>query len=171
VDSYLHDEIAKRHIPGLALAVIRHGRIEKLSTYGYANAEFSVLVGRSTRFQVASITKEFTSVALMMLVEAGQVKLDDPIGAHLDNLPESWWGLTIRQLLNHTTGLPDIINKASESLADTPDEAIKLLRDKPMEFAPGSQWSYNQTNYLLLQLLIERLSGMSFEKFCSASLR
>jgi CubicO group peptidase (beta-lactamase class C family) len=168
VDAYVRGEISKSHITGLGLAVIRHGRIEKLSAYGFANVELSVPLKPTTRLQIASMTIEFTSVALMMLVEAGKVGLDDRIGAYLDNLPESWQGITIRRLLNHTTGLPDYVNKASESLADTPDEAIKLLRDRPMEFASGTEWSYNQTNYMLLQLLIEKLSGQSFEQFCEA---
>jgi len=162
--------MTKRRIPGLALAVIRRGRIEKITSYGYANAEFSVPVTSSTLFQVASITKEFTSVGVMELVEAGELKLDDRIGAYLDNLPVKWRDVTIRQLLNHTSGLPDIINKASESLAETPDEALQLLRDKPLDFATGSQWAYNQTNYMLLQLLIEKVSGLSFEQFCKARL-
>jgi CubicO group peptidase (beta-lactamase class C family) len=170
VDAYVHNEMAQRHIPGLALAIIRRGRVQKMTTYGYANAEFSVPVRLTTRFQVASITKEFASVGLMMLVEAGQVKLEDHIGTYLDNLPASWRDLTIRRLLNHTSGLPDIINKASEALADTPQDALTLLRDKPMDFAPGSRWAYNQTNYMLLQMLIEKLSGQSFEQFCEKRL-
>src|SRR5579859_827780 len=170
VDAYVRDEMTKRRIPGLALAVIRHGRLEKITPYGYANVEFSVPVTSATLFQVASITKEFTSVGLMMLVEAGQVRLDGRIGAYLDNLPVNWRDVTIRQLLNHTSGLPDIINKASDSLADTPGEALQLLRDKPLDFAAGSQWAYNLTNYMLLQLLIEKISGLSFEQFCKARL-
>lgn len=79
------------------------------------------------------------------------MKLDDQIGRYLDNLPPSWREVSIRRLLNHTSGLPDIINKASEALADTAGDAINLLPDKPMEFAPGSRWSYNQTNYMLLR--------------------
>lgn len=170
IDAYVRNEMAKRHIPGLALAVIRRGRVEKMATYGYANAEFLVPVRLDTRFQIASITKEFTSVGLMMLVESGQVKLDDQIGHYLDNLPPSWREVSVRRLLNHTSGLPDIINKASEALADTAGDAINLLRDKPMEFVPGSRWSYNQTNYMLLQMLIEKVGGRRFDLFCEERL-
>ena len=97
VDAYVRNEMAKRHIPGLALAVIRRGRVEMMTTYGYANAEFSVPVRRDTRFPIASITQEFTSVGLMTLVESGQVKLDDQIGRYLDNLPPSWRAWTRRR--------------------------------------------------------------------------
>jgi hypothetical protein len=71
IDAYARDEMVKRHIPGMALAVIHHARIEKMATYGYGNAEFSVPVRRDTLFTIASIMKEFTSVGLMLLVEAG----------------------------------------------------------------------------------------------------
>jgi CubicO group peptidase (beta-lactamase class C family) len=170
VDRYVRNEMAKRHIPGVALAVISHGRVEKTATYGFANAEFSVPVRLDTRFPIASITKEFTSVGLMMLVESGQVKLDDQIGSYLDNLPPSWREVSIRRLLNHTSGLPDVIDAASEALADIAGDAINLLRDKPLAFAPGSRWSYNQTNYMLLQMLIEKVSGRHFGQFCEERL-
>jgi CubicO group peptidase (beta-lactamase class C family) len=93
-----------------------------------------------------------------------------PIGVYLENLPSLWREVTIRRLLNHTSGLPDIINTASEALADTPEKAINLLRNKPMEFSPGSRWAYNQTNYMLLQMLIEKMSGRSFRVFCEERL-
>jgi len=98
---------------------------------GNASDLTSVPVSRTTVFHVASITKEFTSVAVMMLVESGRLKLDEPIGHDLDDLPVNWRGITVRQLLNHTSGLPDIINKASEPLAATAGEALRTLRDNP----------------------------------------
>jgi len=106
----------------------------------------------------------------MTLVEAGQVRLDDHIGAYLNNLPANWREITIRQLLGHTSGLPDVIDGASEPLAATPEEALRLLEAKPMDFVPGSKWAYNQTNYLLLSLMIEKVSGEPFEKFCKMRL-
>ncbi len=171
VDTYVRDEMIKRHIPGAALAVIWHGRIQKRAFYGDANLEFSVPVTSNTVFNVASITKEFTSVAVMILVEAGKIKLDDHIGTYLNELPSSWQNITIWQLLSHTSGLPDAINQTtSDALADTSEEILRLLRDKPMDFPSGSKWSYNQTNYMLLGLLIEKLSGQSFTQFCTAQL-
>jgi CubicO group peptidase (beta-lactamase class C family) len=171
VDSYVRDEMTKRQIPGLALAVIRHGRIEKLATYGEASLEFSVPVTATTLFSVASVTKTFAAVGIMTLVEAGQLRLDDTVGTYLAELPVSWREVTIRQMLSHTSGLPDILIKHSaDPIAETPEATIQLLRDKPMDFAPGSQYQYNQTNYMLLGMLIEKLSGLPYAKFCETRL-
>jgi CubicO group peptidase (beta-lactamase class C family) len=87
VDAYVRDVMAKRHIPGMALAVIRQGRVERVASYGVASLEFSVPVTPTTLFHVASVTKSFTAVAIMKLVEAGKLKLDDPIGTYLEGLP------------------------------------------------------------------------------------
>jgi hypothetical protein len=94
--------MAKRHIPGVALAVIRQGRVERVASYGVASLEFSVPVTPTTLFHVASVTKSFTAAAIMKLVEAGNLKLDDPIGTYLEGLPQSWRMVKVRQLLGHT---------------------------------------------------------------------
>ena len=80
------------------------------------------------------------------------MSLDDHIGTYLDELPQNWREVTIRQLLNHTSGLPDILvnQYTTDTIADAPEDALRFLRDKPMDFAPGSQYRYNQTNYMLL---------------------
>lgn len=171
VDAYVRDVMARRHIPGLALAVIREGRIERVAAFGQASLEFRVPVRPTTLFHVASVTKSFAAVGVMKLVEAGQVRLDDPIGDHLAGLPEAWRGVTVRELLSHTSGLPDIVKPGSaDPIAQTPQEAMSLLRDRPMEFAPGTQYRYEQTDYMLLGLLIEKLSGRSFVEFCQSEL-
>ena len=171
VDAYVHDVMIKRHIPGLALAVIRQGRVTKMSSYGQASLEFSVPVTSTTIFNVASVTKTVTAVAVMKLVEAGKLNLDDSIGTYLEGLPDSWREVTVRQLLSHTSGLPDIVKSGTpDPIADTPEEAVSLLRDRPMDFVPGTQYRYNQTNYMLLGLLIEKLSGLSYTQFCQTQL-
>jgi CubicO group peptidase (beta-lactamase class C family) len=171
VDAYVRDVMNKRHIPGVALAVIRQGRVERVASYGVASLEFSVPVTPTTLFHVASVTKSFTAVAIMKLVEAGKLKLDDPIGTYLEGLPESWRMITVRQLLSHTSGLPDVVNSGNpDPIADTPEEVISLLRDRPMAFAPGTQYRYDQTDYMLLGLLIEKLSGLSYVQFCQTQL-
>jgi CubicO group peptidase (beta-lactamase class C family) len=168
VDRYLQAEMTKRMIPGLQVAVVRHGRIEKLASYGMANLELGVPVTNDQLFQINSTTKSFTSVGVLMLAEAGKFRLDDPIGEHLNGLPASWHDVTIRQLLNHTSGLPDVIDNpmTGTMLARTVPDALGLLADKPMMFPRGTSWSYNQTNYMLLGMLIEAKSGMPWPEFC-----
>jgi len=171
VDAYVHDVMAQRHIPGLALAVIRDGRLERLASFGQASLEFSVPVTPTTLFHVASVTKSFTAVGVMKLVEAGRLQLEDSIGMYLDGLPELWRGVTIVELLSHTSGLPDIVKSGSpDPIAETPEQAMSLLRDRPLEFAPGTRYRYDQTDYMLLGLLIAKISGVSFAQFCQRQL-
>jgi len=166
VDAYVRGEMAKRRIPGLALAVIQHGHIETISSYGRADLAFDIPVTSSTLFNVAPISKAFTAVNLMTLIESGRLRLDDHVGAYLDQLPPSRQDVTIRQLLNHTSGLPDIaVNQyTTDTVANSPQEAIQALRDRPMDFVPGGQYRYNQSSYMLLGLLIEKLSGQPYSK-------
>ena len=168
IDEYVQAQMVERRIPGMAVAVIQRGEIEKIGTYGKASVEFDLPVKPSTLFSVASISKSFTSVAIMTLVEAGKLRLDDPIGSHLRDLPSAWHAVTVRQLLSHTSGLPDISvdDYTTTTIAANPDEAMRLLRDRPMGFAPGTNWRYNQTNFMLLGMLIEALSAQSYTQFC-----
>src|SRR6266550_1085900 len=94
VDDFLTAEIGSKHIPGLTLAVIREGRVEKLAGYGLTNVELSVPASAQTVFQIQSITKTFTSAAILMLWEEGKLALEDPIGKHLEGTPDSWKGVT-----------------------------------------------------------------------------
>jgi CubicO group peptidase (beta-lactamase class C family) len=171
VDAHVRDTMSLRHIPGLAVAVIRNHRIERVAAYGNASIEFSVPVTPKTLFHVASVTKTVTAVAVMRWVEAGRLKLDDPIGKHLEGLPERWREVTVLQLLSHTSGIPDVFKEHSpEPIAPTAEDAIAILRDRPMDFAPGTQYRYNQTNFMLLGMLIQKLSGLAYEQFCQRQL-
>src|SRR6185437_35265 len=125
VDTYIQSQMKQRHIAGLALAVIQNGRLQKTAAYGYANLDPKVPVTADTVFNVASITKAFTAVAVMQLVEAGKVGLDERVIAYLPDLPPQWHAVTVRQLLNHTSGLPDIMvnSHATDVIADTPQRA------------------------------------------------
>lgn len=173
VDDYVRAEMSQRKVPGAALVVIRDARIERIASYGVANIELAVPVSPQTLFHVASISKAFTAVGVMVLVEDRKLALDDRIGTHLEGLPASWQRVKVRQLLNHTSGLPDIMIDAEvslETVADSAGDALEILRTRPVDFEPGTQWRYNQTNYLLASLLIQKLSGLPFEQFCAVRL-
>jgi CubicO group peptidase (beta-lactamase class C family) len=155
----LEQEMRTRRIPGLQAAVVKQGRIVMLVSCGIADITFDQPVTRTTRFQLASATKPFTGVAVMQLVEEGKLKLDAPLADYLDGLPAQWRAITVRQALMHVSGLPDIINPASGSLVDSGGESASWAKVQtlPMPFAPGQGYSYNQTNYLLLGRIIEKL--------------
>src|SRR5687768_4529187 len=96
VDDYIKAEIEKQHIPGLSLAVVKDGVVIKSAEYGLANVEWNLPVAPQTVFQIQSITKTFTSTAIMMLVEEGRLSLNDHVSKHLDGTPETWNEITLR---------------------------------------------------------------------------
>lgn len=153
-----------RRVPGLQAAVVKRGRIVMLASCGIADIAFNQPVERTTRFQLASATKPFTGVVAMQLVEEGKLSLDAPLSAYLDDLPESWRQITVRQALMHVTGLPDMVNPALGGLIDPGGETASWnkVQTLPLQFAPGQGYAYNQTNYLLLGRIIENLRGQPF---------
>src|SRR5271166_6617147 len=99
VDNYIAEEISKRHIPGMAIAVTRSGKLVKAQGYGYADLKSHRPVTSQTVFQLASVTKQFVAAGIMLLVQDAKVATDAPLAAYLDNLPAAWSGITVRHLL------------------------------------------------------------------------
>jgi CubicO group peptidase (beta-lactamase class C family) len=163
-DAWVKEQMAARKIPGLAVAVIQDGRIVFERAYGLANVELEVPVTTRTRFIIASTTKAWAATAVMMLVEQGKVGLDQPIGELLPDLPASWRTVPVRRLLSHTSGLPNVVvsDNTGELLAHTRDSALMLAGAKPLDFEAGTQWAYNQTNYVLLGMIVDRVTGTPF---------
>lgn len=165
VDLLVRQAMRQLRIPGVQLAVVRHGQIVKLSNYGLANVQDSVPVTSQTRFFLNSITKAFVGVAVMQLVEAGKLDLAAPIGRYLPTLPAAWHPVLVRQLLTHTSGLPDILPEDALVTENNEKAAWAEVQKQPMDFKPGERFAYNQTNYLLLGQLIDKLSGQPFAEF------
>jgi CubicO group peptidase (beta-lactamase class C family) len=172
VDQYMKAEMEKNSIPGAQVVVLRNGKTLHEKAYGLASIELSAPVTNRTVFPLASITKTFTAAAVMLIVEQGKLSLDDSIGKLLPNAPAAWHGVRVRHLLGHTSGLPDVIVDpvAGTWLGNTRDEALAKLAALPLPAKPGAEWSYNQTNYMLLGMLVEQASGMSFDGFLAAKI-
>lgn len=164
LDSYIREIMEQRHIPGLQLAVLQHGQLIKLQHYGLANIQDSIPVSDQTLFPINSITKAFVGVAVMQLVEQGKLDLEQPVSAYLDSLPEAWQNVKIRQLLSHQSGLPEIFgdDPVPEGQEKTAWEKVKTM---PMQFRAGEHFSYNQTNYLLIGKIIDKLGKQPFARF------
>lgn len=166
-DKYVHAEMKQQKIQGLALSVVRDGRLIKASGYGLANVELGVRVKPETLFQTGSVGKQFTATAVMMLVEQGKVALDDPITKYFDGAPASWKGITVRNLLTHTSGIPDytdVKGKGGEPLINlrqdyTEGELLQKFETLPLDFPPGRQWKYSNSGYVLLGILIRKVTG------------
>ena len=171
IDDYIRIEMERRHIPGLALAVARHGKIVKVRGYGVANLEHDVPVTPDTVFELASVTKQFTAAAIMLLVEEGKVQLDDPLPWHLTRAPETWKPITVRHLLTHTSGLPGLGGsfkalwpggpRMRYTTAQLFDAAIK----DELSFAAGERFQYSDVGYFLLGMIIETASGQRYRDF------
>jgi len=170
VDDYVREQMRRRHIPGLALAVVRDGRVVKERGYGLANLELRVPVTKETVFEIGSVTKQMTAAAVMLLVEEGKVGLDDPVSKYLPNTPEAWAGVTVRHLLTHTSGLKNYTGLAGFELTEglTRDEFVKRLSPYPLAFRPGDAHSYGNSNYSLLGYVVEAASGQPYWQFLSA---
>lgn len=172
IDDYVARQMQTLRLPGLALAVVRGGKVMTLRTYGKANLELDAPVTRDTVFELGSLTKQFTAVAVMMLAEDGRLRLDDSIAAHLPEVPEAWRAITIRHLLTHSAGLQDYLTIAGlpeQSHALSHREMTRLFAARiTREFPPGDTWAYSNTGYLLLGDIIERASGQSYWEFLRA---
>jgi CubicO group peptidase (beta-lactamase class C family) len=172
VNTYITSEIAAEKIPGLALAVVRDGHIIKASGYGFANLELNVPVKPETIFQTGSVGKQFTATAVMMLVEENKIALDDKLSKYLPGTPAKWKNVTIRNLLTHTSGIADYGGEEDSkptviSLRQdyTEDELLKRFALLPMNFPPGTKWSYSNTGYVLLGIVIHKVTGEFYGDF------
>lgn len=172
-DAAVESEREAQRIPGVSLAVCRDGKIVKASGYGLANVELDVPVTPETIFQTGSVGKQFTSMAIMMLVEEGQIALDDKLTKYIPESPGAWKDVTIRQLLTHTSGIADyggeeetmgkgVINFRKDYREE---ELVQAFAKMPMDFAPGEKWSYSNTGYVLLGIVIHRVTGKFYGDF------
>lgn len=162
VDRFMESEMKAEQVPGAAVAVVYKGQVVLAKGYGRATLEFDVPVTTDTLFQSGSVGKMFTSVAVMRLVEQGRMRLDDPVSNYLPAAPVSWRAMTVRHLMTHTSG---VANLGGEFYAgkDFSDETyIKQAYARPLDFAPGARWSYSNTGYALLGILVKKATGRSY---------
>lgn len=160
IDAIVAKEMAAQRIPGAAVAVVRGGNLVKAQGYGLANVEHDVPVTAGTIFQSGSLGKQFTATLVTLLVEEGKLSLSDPLSKFYPDGPASWNAITIRHLLTHTSGLPDYTGGRIDLRRDyTEDELARLAYAMPLEFAPGDQWKYSNTGYVLLGALVRKATG------------
>jgi D-alanyl-D-alanine carboxypeptidase len=175
IDHYITAQIQRLHIPGASLAIVRDGRIINAQGYGFANLELKAPATKDTVYEIGSISKQFTATAVMMLVEERKVHPDDPITKYFPEAPEAWRDITVRHLLNHTSGIQNHVavphwldvfrtNLAFET-SPPRDELLKMFFKLPLEFQPGETWAYDNTGYYLLGVIIEKASGKSYWQF------
>jgi CubicO group peptidase (beta-lactamase class C family) len=151
-----------------AVMVTRGGEVLLAKGYGMADIDGRVPNTPTTKYRIASLTKPFTAVAVMMLQESGKLTVGDRLDLHLPNLPEAWRGLTVHQLLSHTAGLmqPGAADRAKLSPMPTvPLQIAQPFRDQPLVAAPGEKYFYSALGYTLLAAVIEGVSGKDYATF------
>jgi len=170
IDAYVREEMARRHIPGLALLVAREHRVALAADYGAANLELDAPVTDRTSFEIASMTKQFTDAAILLLAERGKLAVTDHLAKYFPDLPPSWQPITLQQLMNHTAGLRDDWDEDDSffSSKTTPEEFFEALKGAPLRFAPGTGWSYGCGPFLL-GLVIQRVTGAPYAQFMRES--
>jgi len=173
VDSYIKAEMENRRIPGLAVAVVRDGRIVATGAYGLANLELNVPVTLDTIFPIASLDKQLKASAIILLVQDGKVHLDDEISPYFADPPPSWKGIHIRHLLSHTSGLPDVVEPdvgGIEFVSYSTEQLVANIKRQGLLFPPGTGFEYTSAGPLLCQVITEKASGMPWWRFVAERL-
>ncbi|MFC6231117.1 serine hydrolase domain-containing protein [Paenibacillus allorhizosphaerae] len=168
IDRYIQAKMKQNNIPGLAVAITRHDEI--IYSKGYGSTSEQRPITADTPFAVASLSKSFTALAVMQLVEAGKVNLDKPVAAYIPSYqPSDPRGstITVRQLLNHTSGITDTVypDMTIKPQPYSLDEVVQRLNAVTLHSDPGKQFRYNNTNYQLLAGLVEAVSHETFPEY------
>lgn len=165
IDDLVTGAIKRGGIAGYSLVVIKDGKVLHQAGYGFADQSKKVPVTPQTVFGLASVTKTFTALALLSLVEKGKLSLDDPLSKHLTGLPTAWKTITLRQLASMTAGVPNDIPKEKP----WPEE-MSIIQTKPLLFKPGSRYSYSNPSYRTLGTVIEKVTGKPYLQYLNATI-
>ena len=167
-DTYLSKLTKARLFSGSAL-IARNGKVLVNRGYGEADHEKHLLNMARTKFRIASLTKQFTAMAILILQSQGKLNVHDRICTYLSECPNPWQNITLHHLLTHTSGIPDFGSfpdyLTTQGLPSSPTQTIARFKDKPLDFQPGKKFSYSNSGYVVLGAIIERASGATYEAF------
>lgn len=166
VDSIVNRHMTANHIPGLALAIIRHGKIEKRGFYGTSAIGSNTKVDDNTVFEIASMSKQITCAGILLLQEDGLLSINDKLAKYLKDLPDTWKDITIEQLMNHTSGLRDDWDEpTSYFIANNSVEKMSKAQQRfPLLFTPGEGFQYSSGPFFL-GLVIQKITGKHYSAF------
>src|SRR5688500_13401031 len=170
VDSVATAAVAEHRTAGVSVAVAKNGRTILAKGYGSADLEHDVPATDSTVYRIGSITKQFTSAAIMRLMEQGKLSLDDTLQKFFPNFPTQGNRVTVRHLLNHTSGIKSYTSLGPKwarviRLDLAPDSVVALFANEPFDFKPGDSYRYNNSGYFLLGMVIEKLTGKPYGQY------
>jgi CubicO group peptidase (beta-lactamase class C family) len=165
----LKGHLDEQKFMGVAL-VAQHGKPVFEKSYGWADVEWEVPHIPQSVFRIGSITKQFTAVGILQLAQKGKLKPEDAVTKYVQDLPKSWNAVTLHQLLTHSSGIPNYTSipafgRQVVMKPNTPQELVGLVKDQPLEFKPGERWGYSNTNYVLLGMILEEVSGAKYADY------
>jgi len=164
LDRYIQEQMQRKLIPGLSLAVIKDSVTIIEKSYGFANLEHGAAATSDTVYEIASITKGFTAAAIVLLVAAGKLSLDESLARFRPDLADDWQAVTVRRLLTHTSGVSQW--ELDWNRDDLTIEAIdQAVFERPLRFEPGTAFEYTDTNYNMLGMIIHQLTGAPYDRF------
>ncbi|HVI46193.1 MAG TPA: serine hydrolase domain-containing protein [Chitinophaga sp.] len=167
-DSLIQTVFHDKSGPGGVFMVTQHGKPIYQKAFGKANLELNVYLTPENVFQLGSMTKQFTAIAILMLEEQGKLHVNDPVSRYIPDYP-SGGKITLHHLLTHTSGIKDFTQmKSLSAIAQkvmTPAMMVDFFKDEPADFAPGEKFSYNNSGYVLLGYVIELVSGEPYKDF------
>ena len=170
VDSIVADSLARTGVPSASIAIVRGGRIVLAKAYG-KQSETIPQARTDTKYPIASISKQFTAAAILLLRDQGKLSLDDKVSKYVPGIGGGDI-ITIRQLLSHTSGLQDYwpqdYSFAAMREPVTPQDIVDRWAKKPLDFAPGTQWQYSNTGYVVAGMIVEKVAGMPLLDFLKA---
>jgi CubicO group peptidase (beta-lactamase class C family) len=159
IDRFLSAEMSRQKIPGIAIAVVKNGKVMLAKGYGFANLEHQVSVTTHSIFQSGSIGKQFTAAAIVLLEEHGKLRLDDKIARYLPRTKARWGSITLRHLLTHTSGIPEYEDEVDNRRDYSERELTELVGLLPRSSPPGHKFEYSNSGYLLLGVIIRAVTG------------
>lgn len=168
-EAYMAAQVAVNDFSGVVLVAV-DGRPVFRRAYGLANREWDVPNTPDAVFRLASVTKQFTAAAVLLLEQQGKLAVSDPVGRHLSDVPKAWADVTLLQLMTHTAGIPDAqpaltFAPGGFTRGYRPKQIIDLVKDRPLDGTPGETFRYSNTGYVLLGMVIEAASGREYGAF------
>ena len=154
--------------------VSRDGTLLINQGYGFADVEWNIPNVPEGKFRLGSLTKQFTAASILLLEEQGKLKVEDPVSKYVPDAPPAWEKITIFNLLTHSSGIPNFTSfpdyRTTEGKDTTPQELVARFRDKPLDFPPGTKFSYSNSGYILLGYILEKVSGQTYADFLQKNL-
>jgi CubicO group peptidase (beta-lactamase class C family) len=169
IDALLEAAMVHQHLPGLAVAVERDGTVIYARGYGYRQLAQHARADEHTVYNIASASKQFAASSIMLLAQAGKLRVDDRLSRYF---PDYKYGarISLREMLNHTSGIPDYTDLPNVPHNAGPLEDFALVRNLPLAFPPGSRYQYSNTNYVLLALIVQKVGGEPYARFVTERL-